>query len=476
MSAIQPETFRDSIGTMEQSGKRKWIFPKKPKGKFTNYRTYVSWLLLIILFIVPFIKINGGNPLLLFNIVKREFFFFGFPFYPQDFYLVAIGMVTTLVFIVLFTVVYGRIFCGWICPQTIFMEMVFRKIEYWIEGDRNKQIRLNNQPWDEEKIAKKTLKWSIFLFISFIISHLFLSYIIGVDSLINLFVEGPFENMDTFIAVTIFTALFYFVFAWFREQACTLVCPYGRLQGVLIDQKTINVTYDFVRGEGKNGRASWRNNEDRKELGKGDCIDCNQCVVVCPTGIDIRNGAQLECVNCTACIDACDEVMEKIGFPKGLIRYASEDEIINNKKFKFTTRMYAYTFVLTILIGVLSSLVFLRSDVEVKILRQEGSKYIEENGWIKNKYQYTLINKTNEKMTLHFKMNDPKTAQVEVVGVENKIDLPKSEIKKGILIISIPKDEVKQASKKIKISIFNDKGEKIDDFRSTFAGPLLIGF
>ncbi|MCB9202682.1 MAG: cytochrome c oxidase accessory protein CcoG [Flavobacteriales bacterium] len=475
-SVLQPKGFRDSIGTMEQSGSRKWIFPKKPKGKFTNYRTYVSWVLLAILFVVPFVKVNNGNPLFLFNVLNREFFIFGFPFYLQDFYLIAIGMVTSIVFIVLFTVVFGRIFCGWICPQTIFLEMVFRKIEYLIDGDRNKQIRLSKQKWDAEKIKKRTLKWTIFFIISFVISNMFLAYIIGIDALERLIVSGPIKHYDTFIALLIFTVLFFFVFAWFREQACTLVCPYGRLQGVLIDQKTINVAYDFVRGEGENGRSKWRNGEDRESLGKGDCIDCNQCVVVCPTGIDIRDGSQLECVNCTACIDACDEVMEKVGLPKGLIRYASEDEIKKKEKFKFTGRMYAYTAVLLLLMGLLISLLFMRSDVDAKILRQPGSNYIEQDGVISNQYQYTLINKTNKPTVLHFRMVKPSDAQVKIIGSEDKITLKPRETKQGTLVISIVSDEVNQTKEKIEIAVFDENEKMIDTFDSTFAGPLRLSF
>jgi len=472
---LQPESFRDSIGTMERSGKRKWVFPRKPRGKFTNYRTYVSWFLLILLFGFPFVKIND-NPFFLFNILKREFYFFSFPFYTQDFYLVAIGLITTLVFIILFTVVFGRLFCGWICPQTIFMEMVFRKIEYLIEGDRNKQIRLDNQEWNAEKIQKRTLKWTLFLIVSFVISNLFLSYMIGIDSLKSLIMNGPIVELETFSALMIFTGLFYFVFAWFREQVCTLVCPYGRLQGVLIDKKTINVAYDFVRGEGENGRSSWRNGEDRKLAGKGDCISCNQCVVVCPTGIDIRNGSQLECVNCTVCIDACDEVMEKVGFPKGLIRYASEDEIIKKEKFKFTGKMYAYSAVLLILIGVIISLLFVRSDVEAKILRQEGSKYLEINNQIINQYQFTLINKTNEPIEVYFKMIKPLNGKIEMLGSDKMVMVKKGEIKKGVLNIYIPTKDITDMSEKIEIAIYDKKGRLIDNFKSTFAGPLKMNF
>ncbi|HAI80674.1 MAG TPA: cytochrome c oxidase accessory protein CcoG, partial [Chryseobacterium sp.] len=298
-------------------------------------------------------------------------------------------------------VVFGRIFCGWICPQTIFLEMIFRKIDYLIEGDRNKQMKLDRQEWNTEKIWKRSLKWSIFIIISLIITHWMFMYIVGYQEVFDMIQEGPFTNFTSFLVMIIFTAAFYFTFAWFREQVCTLVCPYGRLQGVLIDKQTINVYYDFKRGE---NRAKWRKGEDRKAAGKGDCIDCNQCVVVCPTGIDIRDGQQLECVNCTACIDACDEVMVKVGLPKGLIRYATEDEIEKETKFKFTGRMKAYTAILLLLIGFLGFLLNNRGAMEAKFIKPAGSSFFVRDGKINNTYNYTFLNKSNQDQIVTIKV------------------------------------------------------------------------
>ena len=359
METPENEVFRDSIATVDSEGKRSWVFPKKPSGRFYKYRSYVSYFLLAFLLSAPFIKING-NQFLLFNVLERKFNIFGFPFWPQDFHLLVISMITGVVFVILFTVVFGRIFCGWICPQTIFLEMVFRKIEYWIDGNRGKQIRLDKQPWNAEKVRKRLLKWFIFFIISFIIANVFLAYLIGGDKLISYITGNPLDNISTLIALLIFTSVFYFVFAWFREQVCIIACPYGRLQGVLLDNKTINVAYDHKRGEREKGRSKFKKNENREALGKGDCIDCKQCVVVCPTGIDIRNGTQLECVNCTACIDECDHIMESVGLPKGLIRYASEDNIAKKKPFQFTARMKGYSAVLFILTGILIGMLFFK--------------------------------------------------------------------------------------------------------------------
>ena len=466
------ETFRDTIATIDSnSGERNLIHPKKPKGKFYKYRTWVSWFLLGIFIILPFIKVNG-NQFLLFNVVDRQFNIFGFPFFPQDFHIFAIGIGVSVVAIILFTVIFGRIFCGWMCPQTIFMEMVFRKIEYAIEGDRTKQIKLEKQAWNGEKIWKKGLKWSIFFFVSFLISNLFLAYVIGTDALIALMREGIMANFRTFVILLVFTGIFYFVFAWFREQVCIIVCPYGRLQGVLLDNNSINVAYDFVRGEGESGRGKYRKSEDRIAMGKGDCIDCKQCVLVCPTGIDIRNGTQLECINCTACIDACNSMMENVGFDKGLIRYASENDIEKGEKFKFNKRHIFYTAVLTILTAVLVSLIIFRGNVETIMLRLPGQTFKTEGEIVSNVYTYKVINKGVETLEgISFKILSHK-GNIKYIGAEN-FDVLEQEQAEGTLFLEINKSELKSHKEKIKIGVYS--GDKlIEEFSTNFPGPMII--
>lgn len=468
---VDPETFRDSVGTMDNAGKRKWIFPRKPSGKYTNYRSIVAYFLLAVFFILPFLKING-NPVLLINVIDRQFFIFGQPFFPQDFFILALGAITSIVFIILFTVVFGRIFCGWICPQTIFLEMIFRKIDYLIEGDRNKQMKLDRQEWNSEKIWKRSLKWSIFLIISLIITHWMFMYIVGYQEVFNMIKEGPFNNFSSFLVMIVFTAAFYFTFAWFREQVCTLVCPYGRLQGVLIDKQTINVYYDFKRGE---KRSKWRKGEDRKAQGKGDCIDCNQCVVVCPTGIDIRNGQQLECINCTACIDACDEVMVKVGLPPGLIRYATEEEIEKEAPFKFTGRMKAYSVVLFLMLGFLGFLLSNRGTMEAKFIKPAGSTYFVRDGQITNIYNYTFLNKSNKDQLVTIKIMEPANGTV-TLSTADKILLKKDQITKGTVNISFPEKEIKLSKQKVKIGVYDQKGELLDTFETYFEGPFKLQF
>ena len=463
------ENFRDSIGTINQEGKRAWIFPKKPSGTFYKYRKWVSYALLLFLFLAPFVKING-NQFLMFNVLERRFNIFGLPFWPQDFHLFVISMVIGVIFIALFTVAFGRIFCGWMCPQTIFMEMVFRRIEFWIDGDRGAQIRLDRQPWNAEKIRKRVLKWILFFIISFLIANVFLAYLIGSDKLVQYIADGPLQHVNTLISLLIFTAVFYFIFAWFREQVCIIACPYGRLQGVLLDNKSIVVAYDHKRGEAEKGRKKFRKGEDRQALGYGDCIDCFQCVNVCPTGIDIRNGTQLECVNCTACIDECDTIMEKVDLPKGLIRYASEDNIEKKTKFKFTPRLKGYTAVLTILTGVLIGMLFLRNDLEANILRLPGQLYEHKEGnIISNVYTYKLVNKTTRDISdVSFKLLSHKGKIILVRHESFKV--PAQELAEGTLFIEINNSALNGDKDKLRIGVYSG-GNLIETTTARFLAP-----
>lgn len=468
MSKLPDDAFRDSIATIDEQGKRKFIFPKKPSGKWYDYRKWVSYFLLAVLVANPFVKING-NQFMMFNVLERRFNLFGFPFWPQDFYLFVLFMIVGVVFVILFTVIFGRIFCGWICPQTIFLEMVFRRIEYWIEGDRGAQIRLSKQEWNAEKIRKKALKWSIFAIISFAIANVFLAYLISSDELIQMVEDGPTAHLSTLIALLIFTGVFYFIFAWFREQVCIIACPYGRLQGVLLDNKSINVAYDFVRGEKEVGRAKFNKNEDRAASGKGDCIDCHQCVHVCPTGIDIRNGTQLECINCTACIDECNTMMDSVGLPQGLIRFASEDEIEKKEKFKFTTRMKGYTAVLLIIVGILTGLLFLRTEVEATVLRLPGQLFQHKGDNISNIFTFKIINKTNDDFNdIHFKLHDVK-GTIKVVG-EQQFKIKRQGSVKGTLFVEINEYLLESDKTKLKIEVYNGN-KKIETATTSFLSP-----
>jgi cytochrome c oxidase accessory protein FixG len=454
------EAFRNSIATINEKGKRKWIYPKKPKGRFTTARTYVSVFLLIILFLTPFIKVNG-HPFILLNILERKFILFGLAFGPQDFYLFVLAMITIIVFIILFTAVFGRIFCGWICPQTVFMEMVFRKIEYFIEGDASKQKLLDKMPLNGIKFFKKFSKHLIFYAISFVIANTFLAYIIGVDELLKLVNSSPFMHLSLFIAIVIFSGLFYFVFAKFREQACVIVCPYGRLQGVLLDQNSIVVAYDYLRGE---PRGKIKRDETRT---KGDCIDCHLCVDVCPTGIDIRNGIQLECVNCTACIDACNEVMVKINKPKGLIRYDSLRGIKEKITKRITPRVIGYSVLLFILLSIFSLLLLNRKDVEVNILRTPGllSQQLPDNK-ISNIYNIEIENKTFDIIPVEIKLLNRK-GEIKIIG--KKLEVEPHGIYETKFLLIFDKSDLKELNTPVILGVYRNN-QLLKTIKTSFLG------
>ena len=500
------EQFRDNIATVDKDGKRVWIYPKKPSGRFYDYRTYLTWFYLIILFGLPLIKVNG-QPFVLINILERKFILFGMNFGPQDFYLFAIGMLIFLVFIILFTVVFGRLFCGWICPQTIFMEMIFRKIEYWIEGDFNAQKRLDASPWTTDKMIKKISKQVIFFAIAVLIANTFLAYIIGVDEVIKIATEPISEHLSGFVAMIIFSFVFYFVFSKLREQVCTTICPYGRLQGVMLDYKSLVVAYDFVRGEPrgkiqknkptppaekepcKNACAGCKaglggcHDEDKHESVAvqedfiasfqnklGDCIDCKLCVQVCPTGIDIRNGTQLECVNCTACMDACDEVMVKIERPKGLIRLDSIEGIEKGEHKLVNARTVAYSVVLFLLIAVEVFLFSMRSDLDVLLLRTPGMLYQDQpDGSISNLYNYQILNNTTDSYKVEFRLIDMQ-GSIKIVG-EKQPEVDGNEKAEGAVFINVPKAGLKNGKNNIKIGVYADD-KLITTVKTTFFGPI----
>lgn len=463
------EAFRDRIATVNEDGKRIWVFPKKPKGPWFNKRKVLSYLLLVMLFAAPHIKINGHQSIL-FNILERKFVLFGKVFWPQDLYLFAIAMIVGVVFIIFFTIIFGRLFCGWICPQTIFMEMVFRRIEYWIDGDWTHQKKLKAAPWDQKKILKRVSKHTIFWIISFLIANTFLAYIIGSDELWKIQTDPLNKHIGGFITIVIFTTVFYMVFSKLREQVCTTICPYGRLQSVLLDQNSMVVAYDHKRGEGEKGRAKFRKNEDRAAEEKGDCIDCNQCVQVCPTGIDIRHGTQLECVNCTACIDSCDHMMESVGMEKGLIRFASENEIAKGIGFQWTRRVKAYTAVLILMLGFLITLLVTRSDFEATIFRQRGSTFqMLDDGMVSNIFEINLTNKTQTNYKIKLKLEDQE-GEIRMV-VTNPV-LKNEDHLKERFIVKLPMKDLKNGSKKIYISV-EGNGKTIKKVKAKFIGPLL---
>ncbi len=458
------ESFRDRHSNTSKEGKRNWVYALKPKGRYYKYRTYLSWFYLAIFLIMPFIKVNG-MPFLMLNFPEGKFILFSKIFWPNDFFIFAVAMVALIVFIALFTVIYGRLFCGWVCPQTVFMEFVFRPIEWLIEGSPAQQKKLNEAPWTASKITKKVTKQVIFFLISFLFAHTFLAYILGLDEMVKIIHEPFAEHVGLFFGLVFFTGIFYFVFSYLRDIVCTTICPYGRMQSVLFDKDTMQVSYDYGRGEprGKITRGKIQ------EL--GDCIDCTLCVQVCPTGIDIRNGVQMECVGCTACIDACDGVMQKINRPTGLIRFASENEIENREKFHFNFRMKAYTGILIALTLLMTFLIITRSSIDTSISRVRGQLYQEVGkDSLSNLFTAKIINKTRTDVPYEFRLENA-AGKVQMINA-HKMTLKAESINDASFFIIMPKSEIRKRSTDIKISVYSN-GEKLQTVKSKFLGPFI---
>lgn len=449
--------------TYHLKDKRKWVYAKKPKGVLYNYRQVVGYLLLAFFFIAPFIKMDG-EPLLMINIIERKFSILGNIFTPQDFHILVFGMLIAMVCIVLFTVVYGRVWCGWACPQTIFMELIFRPIEYALEGDAAKQRKADAADAASSISYKKIWKHAIFFVISFIIANTFLAYIIGYEKLFAIITDPIGQHWAGLASIILFTFIFYFVYAYVREIVCTAICPYGRLQGVMIDSQTTNVAYDYRRGEprGKHQKKMTTSN-------CGDCIDCKLCVQVCPTGIDIRKGIQMECINCTACMDACDAVMEKLQRPKRLIGFYTLDEIEGKTTQKKNTRAVAYSVVLVLLLGAFTYMLFSRSAINSTLLRAKGTSYImRDDGTVANLYNLNLTNKTNATLPFELKVAD---GNYSLLNVSHAKEIkPGEDIQLSFFLIR-PKEKVTQYKSKMAIEVISNE-KVIETLKTTFIAPV----
>ena len=468
VKAVDWSNFRDHLATADRDGRRKWIYPRKVDGRFYRWRTWFSWLLLFIMFAGPFITI-GGNPLLLLNIVECKFVVLGQVFWPQDMIIFAIAVLLFVVSVLVFTTAFGRLWCGWACPQTVMMEMVFRKIEYLIEGDAHHQRALNQAPWNAAKIAKKFFKHAIFYALSFLVGNVLLSYIIGWQQLYQIITDPPPQHVAGLAFMVAFSLLFYGIFARFREQACTFICPYGRMQSLLLDENSIVVAYDYTRGENRAPIKREQKFSERWQTSHGDCIACNQCVSVCPTGIDIRNGTQMECVHCTACMDACDNVMTKIGAPRGLIRYASLDGIERREPLRFTLRLKVYSLVLFALGALLGVLIYSRSDVEATLLRAPGSLFQQmPDGHFSNLYTVRVVNKTSREMPVEMRLENPH-GDLSVMG-QGTITVAAQKLSESSVIVELDKSVMLSGTTPLVIGVYSG-GKKVQTLKTAFIGP-----
>ncbi|MBX3274523.1 MAG: cytochrome c oxidase accessory protein CcoG [Sandaracinaceae bacterium] len=376
-------------GSLREDGRRNFVHPADVAGRFVKARYVVFALLIGFWAGLPWVPING-NPALFLDVERRRFFLFGGTFNAQDAWLLFFLFSGVGLSVIVVTALVGRVWCGWACPQTVFMEGMFRRIERWVEGPRNVRLKRNEGPWSADKIWRKVVKHVLFALAALFVSHVFLSFFVSMPSLLEMMRRSPAEHPTAFAWMVGVSVILYGNFAWFREQLCVIICPYGRLQSVLTDRDSLVVGYDAERGEPR-GKAS--------DANAGDCVDCKRCVVVCPTGIDIRNGLQLDCIGCTACIDACDEVMDKLKRPRGLVRYDSQNGLEHQPKKKILRPRLALYGALALAWGVGAFLAFrTHTSFEANLVRLRGAPYhlVEEGTIARNLFTLHVVNKASE--------------------------------------------------------------------------------
>jgi cytochrome c oxidase accessory protein FixG len=374
----------EACGTLRTDGSRAFVYASDSRGKYTARRRAVGWLLIAVYLALPWIHVNG-RPAVLLDIGHRRFHFFGTTLAAQDvwlFFFVITGLGFSLFFT---TALLGRLWCGWACPQTVFLDHVYRRIERLIEGDAVKRRALVAAPWTWAKWIRRATKHGLYVLASAIITHLLLAYFVSLPELWQMVTHAPGENWHAFIFSAGGTAVLYFNFGWFREQLCIVLCPYGRMQSAMIDEHSLVVGYDAKRGEPR-GRLGTVN--------AGACLDCNRCVQVCPTGIDIRQGLQMECVSCFACIDACDEVMARVGRPKGLIRYDSQAGFSGDRTRWWRPRIVLYLALLMVGIGAATVALLQVRSFSASVTRLTGAPYVVEQGTLRNQFMVRVVNKS----------------------------------------------------------------------------------
>ena len=451
----------EGLGTLDEHGSRLWVYPAAVQGVFMRWRKAVGYFVIAVFFVMPWININGMQSIWL-QIPERRFVLFGTIFWAQDvFYMVFVllGLAMALFF---FTALAGRIWCGWLCPQTVFMEEIFRKIEEWVEGNHHQRRRLDAAPWSLGKLARKVFKHWLFLLFSAAVSNTFLAYFVGLENILVWMTRPPLAHWTAFLFMFVILALFYFDFAWFREQFCIALCPYARFQSVLTDEHTVQVGYDVARGEprGKIGTTA------------GDCIDCLRCVVVCPTGIDIRQGYQLECIGCARCIDACDEIMARVEKPLGLIRYDSLRNLLGESTRILRPRVLIYSFLLVSVLVALGWTLGRRPAVSVAVLRPPGDPYaVLADGTISNHFTLGLHNVAQEVRTLEVVLLGPDSASL--IAPLNPILLQGGQKTRMELFVVMPATELGRGTVPVQFKFYGN-GMLLAERAAVFLGPATL--
>ena len=454
-SSAHPSAGRRVLPTLNEDGSRRWIRPKPSHGPWWKRRQVVAYALMAAFFLAPHVRIFG-KPVFLMDLPRRQFTLMGYTFLPTDTLLFMLVLASGVVGIFLLTAFFGRAWCGWACPQTVYLEFLFRPIGRWFDhgytGSRN--LDREHKWFTPRRIAK----YITFFLLALFVSHTLLAFFVGTTDLYNWMTHSPAEHPTAFLLVTLFTGIVWFNFTYFREQTCLIVCPYGRWQSALIDSQSVIVGYDYNRGEPRE-----LGTKDRNPLA-GDCIDCSACVQTCPTGIDIRNGLQMECVACTQCMDACDSIMEKVGKPKGLIRYTSQDALAGKERKLLRMRTVLYPTVLFVLLGGLTAALILKAPADITVLRGLDGPFTEEaDGRISNQIRLKVTNRRG--VTEHYRIAIEQTtgtavttADFIVVAPENPLVVEAGASRTTSVFVLLPAAAFTNGERNVRVSITDDQG------------------
>jgi cytochrome c oxidase accessory protein FixG len=453
----------DRLSTTDEHGHRIYVHPEKVKGKWRDLRTYFYSFLTAIYLFLPWIHM-GGKQIVRLDILHREFHFFGYTFYGHDAPLLIFILLGFTLSFAIISSLWGRVWCGWACPQTVFIDLIFRRIDRLVEGNSIKQTKLDQMPWNKEKITKRSVKWFLFTIVSLHLAHTFLGYFWGTRELLLITLENPTAHLTEFFTMLFITGIILFDFGWFREQFCLIACPYGRIQSVAMDEDSLVVGYDFNRGEPRKGQVL-------EGQTQGDCVNCYQCVRVCPTGIDIRRGTQLECIHCTMCIDACDDIMKRLKKPTGLIRYTTENELNKKPARKINPRIIIYSvLLLVVIVGFIYSLINL-NKLKIHMVRGSTTPF------------QTLVHNQGVEVINHYKAivhhYEDDHQKVELVSTNDKVKLVTPlnpvELKKGVNKINIffkfDKAQLTEGNLKYKFHV-NDGKKVLKEVEVNLVGPL----
>ncbi|MGF1511673.1 MAG: cytochrome c oxidase accessory protein CcoG [Myxococcota bacterium] len=437
------------LSTLRDDGSRIWMRPRLSPGRYLRARQWAGYTLIIAFLILPFVEV-GGHPAMLLDVAARRFHLFGFTFHPTDSALLMLLMLSIFLGIFWVTALFGRVWCGWGCPQTVYMELVYRPIERWIEGGPGKQRQIDKVGL---RHPRRLLKYAVFLLVAFVLGNQFLSYFVGWERLATWMTGSPFDHMGGFLVMAVTTGLVFFDFAYFREQMCTVVCPYARLQSALLDRNSLIVGYDRLRGEPR-ARLKARTAGD----GSGSCIDCGACVITCPTGIDIRQGLQLECINCAQCVDACDSVMDKIGQPRGLIRLSSENALTRDERPRIVRpRAVAYP---VIIVGLLVMAVFLfnsQGTADVTVLRQLNAPYVLlDDGAVRNQLRVKIVNRTNDSRT--YRLAIPEVDAAAILAPQFPLRVAEGDSMTTPVFVTLPAQRFEGGRIDIRVRVEDDAG------------------